>query len=59
MARNCRDCVACTRSFLIRLTYVWWLWAFSWVWKPFMKTCPQCRHTLGKHLRRADGSYKD
>jgi hypothetical protein len=36
-----------------------WAWFFIMWGKPFMKTCPQCRHLLGKHQRRDDGSYID
>jgi hypothetical protein len=59
MSANCRDCNACTRSALWRLMIVccvtWWLGMFKMV----VKTCPQCHHVLGKHARRADGSFCD
>ena len=25
----------------------------------FMSHCPQCSHLLGRHRRRADGSFRD
>jgi hypothetical protein len=33
----------------------WWTWMF----KVFVRTCPQCHHLLGRHARRADGSFRD
>lgn len=63
MPRNCRDCSACTRPSAVRGLYLvfvaTWLWMFSWMWLSFMRKCPQCRHLLGKHSRRQDGSYID
>lgn len=50
----------CTRSALLRL-----LWALSFLWlftipgKTVVRTCPQCSHLLGRHARRADGSFRD
>lgn len=33
----------------------WWLWMF----KMFMRTCPQCGHLFGRHRYRRDGSFID
>lgn len=60
MAGVCRDCPACTRSFLARLM----LWVvlvppLAAMARPFMRTCPVCPHVLSRHQRRADGSFRD
>jgi hypothetical protein len=35
-----------------------WTW-YGWMFTMWMRRCPQCRHGLGRHARRADGSFKD
>lgn len=56
---GCRDCTACTRSFVVKFcrTFLvtWWVWVFKIV----RRTCPQCSHVMAKHQRRADGSFRD
>ncbi len=39
------------------LMTTWPLW--GWLFTMWMRRCPQCRHALGRHARRADGSFKD
>ena len=63
MASGCRDCRVCLRAPMTRfgtqlllLTFTCGLWLLV---KPFTKQCPQCRHRMGRHERRADGSFKD
>lgn len=37
-----------------------YLFTMAWLVKPvFMRNCPQCKHLLGKHARRRDGSFQD
>lgn len=36
------------------------LCTFFWLIRPIaLRTCPQCKHLLGRHQRRADGSFRD
>lgn len=67
MARGCRDCGTCTKPSLVRWGQ-WWAMAFVYVctagiaWlvkRGMMRGCPQCKHLMGSHQRRADGSFKD
>lgn len=59
MSNGCRDCTACTAPATTRMArpfvFTWWTWMF----KMFMRTCPQCKHMMGRHQRRADGSFRD
>ncbi|MFC5634723.1 hypothetical protein [Streptomyces bullii] len=37
-----------------------YLFTLSWLVKPvFLKNCPQCKHMMGRHQRRRDGSFQD
>jgi hypothetical protein len=40
---------------MILFVWTWYGWAFT-MW---MRRCPQCKHGLGRHARRSDGSFKD
>nr|WSZ97718.1 hypothetical protein OH820_20475 [Streptomyces sp. NBC_00857] len=34
--------------------------SFTWLIKPlFMRNCPECKHVMRRHMRRADGSFQD
>jgi hypothetical protein len=37
---------------------IWWFLTF-WNIGLFLKKCPQCKHRMSLHQRRADGSFKD
>lgn len=56
---GCRDCTACTRSALWRmmvaLCWTWW----GWMLTMFLRRCPGCKHSLGRHRFRRDGSFMD
>jgi hypothetical protein len=61
MAGGCRDCRTCTKSvigrFGLKLGYAI---SFTWLIKPlFMRNCPECKHVMRRHMRRADGSFQD
>ncbi|GAB2468085.1 hypothetical protein GCM10027187_40340 [Streptosporangium sandarakinum] len=62
---SCRDCKTCTKPAVARmgqhmmvgflyLTVVGFLFK-----RGFMRHCPNCKHLLRRHLRRADGSFRD
>ncbi|WP_435209582.1 hypothetical protein [Streptomyces sp. bgisy034] len=37
-----------------------YLVTLAWLIKPvFLKNCPQCKHMMGRHRRRRDGSFQD
>lgn len=60
---GCRDCVTCTESAaggLVKSPFrlVWWALTF-WNIGLFVKRCPQCKHPMSRHQRRADGSLRD
>ncbi|KAA6220181.1 hypothetical protein CP979_05165 [Streptomyces filamentosus] len=61
MASGCRDCRTCTKSWLGRMCQkAVYLFCFAWLVKPvFMRNCPQCKHLMGRHARRRDGSFQD
>ncbi|MFG3256339.1 hypothetical protein [Streptomyces sp. NPDC048172] len=67
MADGCRDCATCTKSWLGRvaqklavgLLYLVTIGIAFLVKKGVMRHCPQCRHLLSGHARRADGSFRD
>ena len=67
MSSGCRDCGTCTKPGLARMMQTWAVGfmhlctaGISWVVKHGgMKHCPQCKHLLGGHQRRADGSFAD
>ncbi|MEU0940316.1 hypothetical protein [Embleya sp. NPDC005971] len=58
---GCRDCKTCTKSLLGKLVIkTAYLVSFAWLVKPvIMRNCPQCHHLMGRHQRRADGSFRD
>lgn len=59
MASGCRDCSACTRSSMWKMMVLMaWTW-YGWLFTMWLKRCPQCKHGLSRHARRADGSFKD
>lgn len=64
---SCRDCGTCTKPAVFRVGQKWMVGllylctvgiAFV-VKRGFMRHCPDCRHLLSNHLRRADGSFRD
>ena len=67
MADGCRDCATCTKSWLGRvvqglavgLLYLCTAGVAFVVKRGVMRHCPQCRHLLSRHARRADGSFRD
>ncbi|GAB2718188.1 hypothetical protein GCM10027072_08720 [Streptomyces bullii] len=61
MASGCRDCQTCTMSWIARMgRHTLYLFTLSWLVKPvFLKNCPQCKHMMGRHQRRRDGSFQD
>lgn len=67
MSSGCRDCGTCTKPGLARMMQTWAVGfmhvctaGISWVVKRGgMKHCPQCKHLLGRHVRRSDGSFID
>ncbi|MFG2196750.1 hypothetical protein [Streptomyces sp. NPDC048639] len=67
MANGCRDCRTCTKPGLIRMVQDWTLGVvylctagLIFVMKRgFLRHCPQCKHRLGAHRRRIDGSFQD
>ncbi len=67
MADGCRDCETCTRSWLGRLfqnaavglMHVVTIGISYLIKKGFRRHCPQCKHLLSRHSRRADGSFRD
>lgn len=67
MSRGCRDCQTCTQPGIARMIQAWAVGfmhlctvGISWaVKRGTMKHCPQCGHLLGRHQRRADGSFID
>ncbi|ASO18771.1 hypothetical protein FHR81_001034 [Actinoalloteichus hoggarensis] len=67
---GCRDCRFCTepgivqgaRKLALGLLYLVTLgvaWLLLAVLRLFQQRCPQCRHRLRFHARRADGSFRD
>ena len=63
MAGGCRDCPKCTRLGIVKLfmiiPYLVYAILFSWNYGLFVKKCPDCKHPLNKHNKRADGSFQD
>lgn len=67
MSSGCRDCGTCTKPGMARMIQNWAVGfmhlctaGISWVVKRgSMRHCPQCKHLLGGHARRADGSFAD
>lgn len=61
MASGCRDCKTCTMPWIARMgRHTLYLVTMAWLIKPvFLKNCPQCGHTMGRHERRRDGSFRD
>jgi len=63
MAGSCRDCPKCTRLGIVKLFYIIpniiYAIAFSWNIGLFQKKCPDCKHSLKQHQKRADGSFQD
>lgn len=60
---GCRDCARCTETPLVGLVMapfrvVWWVCTF-WNIQLVTKRCPQCKHRMSVHARRADGSFRD
>ena len=63
MGGGCRDCTRCTEMAakgLIASPFriIWWMLTF-WNIGLFLKRCPQCKHRMAVHQRRADGSFRD
>lgn len=63
MAAGCRDCRICTESaatgcVMSGFRMLWWMLTF-WNIGLLTRRCPQCRHPMSVHARRADGSLKD
>lgn len=67
MAGGCRECQTCTKPALLRWIQ-WWLVATMYVLtigiafvmkRGLIRHCPQCKHILSNHDRRADGSFMD
>lgn len=64
---GCRDCSTCTKPGLVRVTQDWTLGFLHLctagisflVKRGLQKHCPQCKHLLSNHARRADGSFRD
>ena len=61
--RGCRDCSRCTEAIATRLILgiprlIIWILTF-WNIGLFQKNCPQCRHRMSVHAKRADGSFQD
>lgn len=55
----CRECSACTRSLVWRMTVaLCWRW-YGWMITMFTKRCPGCKHGLQRHAKRRDGSFMD
>lgn len=48
-------------SFIARQgRHMLYLFTLAWLVKPvFLKNCPQCKHMMGRHQRRRDGSFQD
>jgi hypothetical protein len=61
MASGCRDCQTCTMSWIARMgRHTLYFICLAWLVKPvFLKCCPQCKHMMGRHQRRRDGSFQD
>jgi hypothetical protein len=67
MASGCRDCSTCTKPGLAKMgqdltvgfLYLCTAFIAYVVKKGGMKHCPQCKHLLSNHARRADGSFRD
>ncbi|MEU0839334.1 hypothetical protein ABZ370_07660 [Streptomyces sp. NPDC005962] len=67
MATGCRDCERCTKSWLGRvlenaavgLMHVCTIGISYLIKRGFRRHCPQCKHLLSRHARRADGSFRD
>lgn len=67
MAGGCRDCQTCTQVGVVRMAQDWTVGfghlstaGVSWaVKRGFWKHCPDCKHLLSRHQRRADGSFID
>ncbi|MFI6512378.1 hypothetical protein ACIBCT_32640 [Streptosporangium sp. NPDC050855] len=64
---TCRDCKTCTNAAVVRVGQRWMVGLLYLatvgvgfvVKRGFMRHCPTCRHLLSRHLRRADGSFRD
>lgn len=63
----CRDCRTCTQPGAVRLAQDWTAGighvmsigiSFA-VKRGGFRHCPQCKHLLGRHQTRADGSFRD
>ena len=63
MAGGCRDCPKCTRLGIVKLLmiipHLVYVILFSWNYGLFVKKCPDCKHPLNKHKKKADGSFQD
>lgn len=63
MASGCRDCSQCTETwafgFIMAIFRIMWVLCLGWNVGLFIRKCPQCRHFLSRHARRADGSFRD
>ena len=63
MVGKCRDCSRCTEAvavgFVMGIFRKTWALLTFWNIGLFIKKCPQCRHRLSLHARRADGSFRD
>lgn len=63
MTTGCRDCSICTMPAAARAgrampMMVWTIMTLG-LMRMFTRRCPQCRHRLARHSRRADGSFQD
>ena len=60
---SCRDCKLCTespiKSLLFGLPRLAWRLLTFWNIGLFQRRCPQCKHLMSQHQRRADGSFRD
>ena len=59
----CRDCPKCTRLGIMKLIMLvpnlLYAILLSWNIGLFQKKCPECGHSLAKHMKRKDGSFAD
>lgn len=64
---GCRDCQTCTapgaakanRAMLAGFMHLCTAGISYVATRAFMSRCPQCSHLMGRHQRRADGSFRD
>lgn len=63
LSMGCRDCKRCTETpimgILLGLPRLGWTLLTFWNIGLFQKRCPECKHLLSLHERRADGSFRD